>query len=162
MIDPNWNIPWSRRPPTGTHQCVLQQTTGGHNVPRAILNPGSLDHRARTGPVGQWFRPDKWCGQQVDQRSLQDVVRKAKGSTCLQGFLLYYSLRGASCWLRHWNSFNLEGSRMETFSVIPSTKVSDAVVELYNAVFISISSKRIRTNTCCWRTGPCTTSVSAY
>ena len=50
---------------------------------------------------------------------------------------------------------------METFSVILSTKVSDAV-EPYNAVFISMSSKRLRTNTCCWRTGPYTTSVSEH
>ena len=39
---------------------------------------------------------------------------------------------------------------MKTFSVILSTKVSHVVFESFNAVLISMSSKRIWTNTCCW------------
>ena len=91
--------------------------------------------------------------------SVLDVERKTDGFKCFQRFLLYHSLRGGT----GSGMGTLLSSRcakectvrvMKTFSVILSTKVSHAVFESYNAILISMSSKRIWTNTCCWRTGP--------
>merc|ERR1711887_313155 len=101
--------------------------SGGKFVPRAILvdlEPGTMDS-VRSGPFGSVFRPDNFVfGQSgagnnwakghytegaelVD--SVLDVVRKeAEGCDCLQGF-------------------------QHTHSVVPSPKVSDTVVEPYNA-----------------------------
>merc|ERR1719231_1100464 len=93
----------------------------------------------RSGPFGQIFRPDNfvfgqsgagnnWAkGHYTEGAELidavLDVVRKeAEGCDCLQGFNMTHSLGGGT------------GSGMCTFSVFPSPKVSDTVVEPYNCV----------------------------
>lgn len=72
--------------------------------------------------------------------SVLDVVRKeAEGCDCLQGFQMTHSLGGGTG--AGMGTLLISKVReeypdriMETFSVIPSPKVSDTVVEPYNAV----------------------------
>merc|ERR1712147_154574 len=72
--------------------------------------------------------------------SVLDVVRKeAEGCDCLQGFQLCHSLGGGTG--SGMGTLLISKVReeypdriMETFSIIPSPKVSDTVVEPYNAV----------------------------
>ncbi|XP_077503393.1 tubulin beta chain-like [Amblyomma americanum] len=129
----------------------------GKYVPRAILldlEPGTMDS-VRSGPFGQLFRPDNFIfGQSgagnnwakghytegaelVD--SVLDVVRKeAESCDCLQGFQLAHSLGGGTG--SGMDTLLISKIReeypdriMNTFSVMPSPKVSDTVVEPYNA-----------------------------
>jgi len=131
--------------------------SGGKFVPRAILvdlEPGTMDS-VRSGPYGGIFRPDNFVfGQSgagnnwakghytegaelVD--SVLDVVRKeAEGCDCLQGFQLTHSLGGGTG--SGMGTLLISKIReeypdriMNTYSVIPSPKVSDTVVEPYNA-----------------------------
>ena len=133
------------------------EATGGKYVPRAVLvdlAPGTMDS-VRSGPFGQIFRPDNFVfGQSgagnnwakgfytegtelVD--SVMDVVRKeAESCDCLQGFILFHSIGGGTG--SGMGSFILSKLREEypdrmiaTVSVFPSSKVSDTVVEPYNA-----------------------------
>ncbi|CAG2199023.1 TUBB [Mytilus edulis] len=130
---------------------------GGKYVPRAVLvdlEPGTMDS-VRSGPFGQIFRPDNFVfGQSgagnnwakghytegaelVD--SVLDVVRKeAESCDCLQGFQLTHSLGGGTG--SGMGTLLISKIReeypdriMNTFSVVPSPKVSDTVVEPYNA-----------------------------
>uniref|UniRef100_A0AAY4DLJ1 Tubulin beta chain n=1 Tax=Denticeps clupeoides TaxID=299321 RepID=A0AAY4DLJ1_9TELE len=132
-------------------------TYGGKYVPRAVmvdLEPGTMDS-VRSGPFGQIFRPDNFVfGQSgagnnwakghytegaelVD--SVLDVVRKeAESCDCLQGFQLTHSLGGGTG--SGMGTLLISKIReeypdriMNTFSVVPSPKVSDTVVEPYNA-----------------------------
>ncbi|CAF3511262.1 unnamed protein product [Rotaria sordida] len=133
------------------------EAAGGKYVPRAILvdlEPGTMDS-VRSGPFGQLFRPDNFVfGQSgagnnwakghytegaelVD--SVLDVVRKESESCdCLQGFQLTHSLGGGTG--SGMGTLLISKIREEypdrimmTFSVVPSPKVSDTVVEPYNA-----------------------------
>ncbi|XP_023709546.1 tubulin beta chain isoform X2 [Cryptotermes secundus] len=133
------------------------EASSGNYVPRAImvdLEPGTMDS-VRSGPFGQIFNPDNFIfGQSgagnnwakghytegaelVD--SVLDVIRiEADRCDCLQGFQLTHSLGGGT------------GSGMGTlllskiieeypdrmlcsYSIIPTPKVSETVVEPYNA-----------------------------
>ncbi|XP_014484482.1 PREDICTED: tubulin beta chain-like [Dinoponera quadriceps] len=136
---------------------VYYNQAGPKYVPRAILvdlEPGTMDS-VRSGPFGQIFRPDNFVfGQSgagnnwakghytegaelVD--SVLDVVRKeAEGCDCLQGFQLTHSLGGGTG--SGMGTLLITKIReeypdriMSTFSVVPSPKVSDTVVEPYNA-----------------------------
>ena len=133
------------------------EATGGRYVPRAILTdlePGTMDS-VRAGPFGQLFRPDNFVfGQSgagnnwakghytegaelID--SVLDVVRKeAESCDCLQGFQLTHSMGGGTG--AGMGTLLISKIReeypdrvMSTYSVIPSPKVSDTVVEPYNA-----------------------------
>ncbi|KAK3749945.1 hypothetical protein QZH41_013851 [Actinostola sp. cb2023] len=135
----------------------FNEATGGKYVPRAVLvdlEPGTMDS-VRSGPFGQIFRPDNFVfGQSgagnnwakghytegaelVD--SVLDVVRKeAESCDCLQGFQLTHSLGGGTG--SGMGTLMISKIReeypdriMNTFSVVPSPKVSDTVVEPYNA-----------------------------
>merc|ERR1719343_6415 len=110
----------------------------------------------RAGPFGQLFRPDNFVFGQTGAGnnwakghytegaelidSVLDVVRKeAEGCDCLQGFQMCHSLGGGTG--SGMGTLLISKVReeypdriMETFSVIPSPKVSDTVVEPYNAV----------------------------
>lgn len=126
-------------------------------VPRAVLidlEPGTMDS-VRAGPLGRLFRPDNFIfGQSgagnnwakghytegaelID--SVLDVVRKeAESSDCLQGFQFTHSLGGGTG--AGMGTLLISKIREEypdrmmcTFSVVPSPKVSDTVVEPYNA-----------------------------
>ncbi|XP_076151856.1 tubulin beta-2A chain isoform X7 [Alosa pseudoharengus] len=133
------------------------EASGNKFVPRAILvdlEPGTMDS-VRSGPFGQIFRPDNFVfGQSgagnnwakghytegaelVD--SVLDVVRKeSENCDCLQGFQLTHSLGGGTG--SGMGTLLISKIReeypdriMNTFSVMPSPKVSDTVVEPYNA-----------------------------
>ncbi|XP_044522924.1 tubulin beta-6 chain isoform X9 [Gracilinanus agilis] len=126
-------------------------------VPRAILvdlEPGTMDS-VRSGPFGQLFRPDNFIFGQTGAGnnwakghytegaelvdSVLDVVRKeCEHCDCLQGFQLTHSLGGGTG--SGMGTLLISKIReeypdriMNTFSVMPSPKVSDTVVEPYNA-----------------------------
>merc|ERR1711903_253185 len=110
----------------------------------------------RAGPFGQLFRRDNFVFGQTGAGnnwakghytegaelidSVLDVVRKeAEGCDCLQGFQVTHSLGGGTG--SGMGTLLISKVReeypdriMETFSVMPSPKVSDTVVEPYNAV----------------------------
>jgi len=131
---------------------------GGKYVPRAVLvdlEPGTMES-IRSGPLGNLFRPDNFVfGQSgagnnwakghytegaelVD--SILDVVRKeCESCDCLQGFQMCHSLGGGTG--SGLGTLLLSKMREEypdriinTFSIVPSPKVSDTVVEPYNAL----------------------------
>ncbi len=117
------------------------------------LEPGTMDS-VRAGPFGQLFRPDNFVFGQTGAEdncakgyctegaelidSVLDVVRmEAEGCDCLQGFQLCHSLgggTGAGMGILLTSIVRVEypDRIMVTFSVIPSPKVSDTVVEPYN------------------------------
>ncbi|CAK8569095.1 unnamed protein product [Lathyrus sativus] len=133
------------------------EASGGRYVPRAVLmdlEPGTMES-IRSGPFGKIFRPDNFVfGQSgagnnwakghytegaelID--SVLDVVRKeAENCDCLQGFQVCHSLGGGTgsgmgTLLISKIREEYPDRMMLTFSVFPSPKVSDTVVEPYNA-----------------------------
>ncbi|KAF8379498.1 hypothetical protein HHK36_028934 [Tetracentron sinense] len=128
------------------------EASGGRYVPRAVLmdlEPGTMDS-LRTGPYGEIFRPDNFVfGQNgagnnwakghytegaelID--SVLDVVRK-EAENCFQ---ICHSLGGGTgsgmgTLLISKIREEYPDRMMMTFSVFPSPKVSDTVVEPYNA-----------------------------
>jgi len=129
----------------------------GRYVPRAVLvdlEPGTMD-ACRASPYGKIFRPgnfvfgqsgagNNWAkghytegAELID--SVLDVVRKeAEGCDCLQGFQITHSLGGGTG--SGMGTLLISKIREEfpdrimcTYSVFPSPKVSDTVVEPYNA-----------------------------
>uniref|UniRef100_A0A2K5PGC7 Tubulin beta chain n=1 Tax=Cebus imitator TaxID=2715852 RepID=A0A2K5PGC7_CEBIM len=136
---------------------VYYNEATGNYVPRAVLvdlEPGTMDS-VRSGPFGQIFRPDNfvfgqsgagnnWAkGHYTEGAELVDavldVVRKeAESCDCLQGFQLTHSLGGGTgsgmgTLLISKIREEFPDRIMNTFSVVPSPKVSDTVVEPYNA-----------------------------
>ncbi|KNH04975.1 beta-tubulin [Perkinsela sp. CCAP 1560/4] len=128
----------------------------GRYVPRAVLmdlEPGTMDS-VRAGPYGQIFRPDNfvfgqtgagnnWAkGHYTEGAELIDSVldacrREAESCDCLQGFQVSHSLGGGTgsgmgTLLISKLREEYPDRMMLTFSVIPSPKVSDTVVEPYN------------------------------
>ena len=130
---------------------------GGRYVPRAILvdlEPGTRD-TIQSSSIGDMFRPDNfitgstgagnnWAkghytegAEMVD--SVLDVIRKeAENCECMQGFQMTHSLGGGTG--AGMGTLLVARIREEypdrlisTYSVIPSPKVSDTVVEPYNA-----------------------------
>merc|ERR1719240_1955737 len=109
----------------------------------------------RAGPFGQLFRPDNFVFGQTGAGNnwakghytegaelidaVLDVVRKeAESCDCLQGFQLSHSLGGGTG--AGMGTLLISKIREEypdrimlTFSIVPSPKVSDTVVEPYNA-----------------------------
>jgi len=132
------------------------EAQGRRYVPRAVmvdLEPGTLD-QLRSGPFGKMYRPDNFIGGQSGAgnnwakghltegaeliENVLDVVRKeAEGCDCLQGFQVCHSLGGGTG--SGMGTLLIAKIREEypdrmmcTFSVVPSPKVSDTVVEPYN------------------------------
>lgn len=133
------------------------EAAGGRYVPRAILmdlEPGTMD-AVRSGPFGFLFRPDNfvfgqsgagnnWAkghyteGAELIEGVLEVVRKEAEGCDCLQGFQITQSLGGGTgsgmgTLLISKVREEFPDRIMETFSVFPSPKVSDTVVEPYNA-----------------------------
>jgi len=133
------------------------EANGGKYVPRAVLvdlEPGTMD-AIRSSAYGELFRPDSYVYGQVGAGnnwakghytegaelidSVLEVVRKeAEGCDCLQGFQICHSLGGGTG--SGMGTLLLSKVREEfpdrmmcTYSVVPSPKVSDTVVEPYNA-----------------------------
>ncbi|KAF7707414.1 hypothetical protein HF521_018632 [Silurus meridionalis] len=156
-IDPTGSYHGDSDLQLGRIDVYFNEATGGKYVPRAVLvdlEPGTMDS-VRSGPYGQIFRPDNfvfgksgagnnWAkghytegAELVD--SVLDVVRKeAENCDCLQGFQLTHSLGGGTG--SGMGTLLISKIReeypdriMNTFSIVPSPKVSDTVVEPYNA-----------------------------
>merc|ERR550514_2612878 len=118
------------------------------------LEPGTMDS-VRAGPFGQIFRPDNFVFGQTGAGnnwakghytegaelidSVLDVVRKESESCdCLQGFQVCHSIGGGTG--AGMGTLLISKIREEypdrimcTFSVVPSPRVSETVVEPYNA-----------------------------
>ncbi|KAH0569475.1 Beta-tubulin 2 [Spironucleus salmonicida] len=133
------------------------EATGGRYVPRAVLvdlEPGTMDS-VRAGPFGQLFRPDNfvfgqsgagnnWAkghyteGAELVDAVLDTVRKEAEACDCLQGFQLVHSLGGGTgsgmgTLLMAKIREEYPDRMMCPFSIVPSPKVSDTVVEPYNA-----------------------------
>ncbi|CAG9531672.1 unnamed protein product, partial [Cercopithifilaria johnstoni] len=135
----------------------FKEAEGKKYVPRAVLvdlEPGTMDS-VRCSTYGKLFRPDNFVfGQSgagnnwakghytegaelVDE--VLDVVRKeAESSDCLQGFQLTHSLGGGTgsgmgTLLIAKICEEYPDRIMSSFSIFPSPKVSDVIIEPYNA-----------------------------
>lgn len=129
----------------------------GKYVPRAVLvdlEPGVMD-AVRSGTYGNLFRPDNmvfgqsgagnnWAkghyteGAELVDSVLDVVRREAENSDSLQGFQISHSLGGGTgsgmgTLLISKIREEYPDRMMATFSVVPSPKVSDTIVEPYNA-----------------------------
>ncbi|EJD06410.1 tubulin nucleotide-binding domain-like protein [Fomitiporia mediterranea MF3/22] len=127
-------------------------------VPRSVqvdLEAGVLN-RIRSGPLGKLFRPDtfvhgeasagnNWAkgyyteGAEIVDSILDVVRRQAEACDSIQGFQITHSLGGGTG--SGLGTLLLSKIREEypdrilsTFSVLPSPKVSETVVEPYNAM----------------------------
>lgn len=118
------------------------------------LEPGTMD-TVRSSPYGKIFRPDNFAfgqggagnnwakGHYTEGAEIADLVldlirREAEGCDCLQGFQMVHSLGGGTgsgmgCLLLSKMREEYPERIISTFSVLPSPKVSDTVVEPYNA-----------------------------
>ncbi|RMJ26535.1 hypothetical protein PHISP_02582 [Aspergillus sp. HF37] len=126
-------------------------------VPRSVLvdlEPGTID-AVRGGPNGELFRPDNYVsghsgagnnwakghytdGAELVDQAMDVIVHEAERCDSLQGFQITHSLGGGTG--AGMGTLLLSKIREEfpdrmlaTFSVVPSPKVSDTVVEPYNA-----------------------------
>jgi len=133
-----------------------REASSGRYVPRAVLmdlEPGTMDS-IKGGPYGHIFRPDNYVFGQSGAGSnwakghytegaelidfVLDVVRKeAENCDLLQGFQVCHSLGGGTgsgmgTLLINKIKEEYADRMMLTFSVFPSAKVSDTVVEPYN------------------------------
>ncbi|KAJ3211442.1 hypothetical protein HDU67_004530 [Dinochytrium kinnereticum] len=135
----------------------FSEAYGGKYVPRSVLvdlEPGTLDS-IRSGHLGKMFRPDNmvygnsgagnnWAkgfyteGAEIVEPVLDILRREADACDSLQGFQITHSLGGGTG--SGLGSLIVSKIREEypdrmlcTFSVVPSPKVSDTVVEPYNA-----------------------------
>jgi len=129
----------------------------GRYVPRAILTdlePGTMDS-IRSGVYGSLFRPDNfifgqsgagnnWAkghyteGAELVDSIMECVRKEAEGCDMLQGFQATHSMGGGTgsgmgTLLVSKIKEEYPDRIISTYSVIPSPKVSDTVVEPYNA-----------------------------
>jgi len=150
----------------------FNEANGGKYVPRAILvdlEPGTMD-AVKAGPYSQLFRPDNfvfgqsgagnnWAkghyteGAELVDSVLEVVRKESEGCDCLQGFQICHSLGGGTG--SGMGTLLLSKIREEypdrmmcTYSVVPSPKVSDTVVEPYNAT-LSVHQLVENADECC-------------
>jgi len=135
----------------------FSEAANGHYVPRNVavdLESGVIDG-IRSSKMGQIFRPDNfifgaggagnvWAkgyytdGAELVEMVIDQIRKEAENTECLQGFQLSHSLGGGTG--SGLGTLLISKIREEypdrmlcTFSVFPSAKVSDTVVEPYNA-----------------------------
>jgi len=137
---------------------VYYKEAGQHRyIPRAVLvdlEPGTLDV-IKASPIGKMFKPDNFAfgasgagnnwakGHYTEGAELIDEVvdivrREMEGCDCPQGIQLTQSLGGGTgsgmgTLLLMKCRDNYPDRILATYSVYPSPKVSDVVVEPYNA-----------------------------
>jgi len=129
----------------------------GRYVPRAILTdlePGVMD-TIRSGAYGSLFRPDNYIfgqsgagnnwakghyteGAELVDEIMECIRKEAEGCDTLQGFQVTHSMGGGTgsgmgTLLVSKVKEEFPDRIISTYSVIPSPKVSDTVVEAYNA-----------------------------
>ncbi|OSC99897.1 beta-tubulin 2 [Trametes coccinea BRFM310] len=128
-------------------------------VPRSVqidLEEGVCD-RIRSGPLGHLFRPDtfvtgssgagnNWAkgfyteGAELMDNILELVRKQTEATDALQGFQLIHSLGGGtgaglgSLLLSKFREVEYPDRMLSTYSILPSPKVSETVVEPYNAL----------------------------
>ncbi|KAF3809528.1 Tubulin beta-1 chain [Colletotrichum gloeosporioides] len=135
----------------------FSEASNNKYVPRAVLvdlEPATMD-AIRSGPLGNFFRPDNmvhgqsgagnnWAkghyteGAELVDQVLDVVRREAETCDSLQGFQITHSLGGGTgsgmgTLLIAKVREEFPDRMMATFSVLPSPKVSEVVVEPYNA-----------------------------
>jgi len=140
---------------------VYMREAGERYVPRACLvdlEPGTVDV-IKASPVGTLFKPDNfvfgasgagnnWAkghyteGAELIEEALDVVRKEVENCDCPQGFQICHSLGGGTgsgmgtlVLLKLRDAY--PDRILATFSVYPSPKVSDTVVEPYNAVLSS-------------------------
>jgi len=140
---------------------VYMRSAGERYVPRACLvdlEPGTVDV-IKASPVGTLFKPDNfvfgasgagnnWAkghyteGAELIEEALDVVRKEVENCDCPQGFQICHSLGGGTgsgmgtlVLLKLRDAY--PDRVLATFSVYPSPKVSDTVVEPYNAVLSS-------------------------
>ena len=137
----------------------FNQANNNKYVPRAVmvdLEPGTMDSLKANPKCGKLLKPENYVfgqsgagnnwakghyteGAEIVDTVLDCVRKEAEAADCLQGFQLTHSLGGGTG--SGMGTLLISKIREEypdrimmTFSVIPSPKVSDTVVEPYNAV----------------------------
>ncbi|KAA8901642.1 hypothetical protein DIURU_003170 [Diutina rugosa] len=135
----------------------FNEASSGKYVPRAVLvdlEPGTSD-AIKQSKIANLFRPDNfifgqssagnvWAkghyteGAELVDSVLDIVRREAEGCDSLQGFQITHSLGGGTgsgmgTLLISKIREEFPDRMMATFSVVPSPKVSDTVIEPYNA-----------------------------
>jgi len=140
---------------------VYLRQAGERYVPRACLvdlEPGTVDV-IKASPVGTLFKPDNfvfgasgagnnWAkghyteGAELIEEALDVIRKEVENCDCPQGFQICHSLGGGTgsgmgtlLLLKLRDAY--PDRILATFSVYPSPKVSDTVVEPYNAVLSS-------------------------
>ncbi|RUS73182.1 hypothetical protein EGW08_019056 [Elysia chlorotica] len=136
----------------------FDESTAGRFVPRALLvdtEPGPLD-QVKGGPYGHVFSPENfvsgrigcsnnWAkghftdGAELCNNIFEKARRMAESCEFIQGFQMTHALGGGTgsglgCLLLQQLRDEFGDRMLCTFSVIPSPRVSDVVVEPYNAV----------------------------
>jgi len=136
----------------------FNEAMGGRYVPRCVLcdlEPGTLDS-IRGSEYGELFRPDNflfgdsgagnnWAkgfyseGAQLAELVQDALRREIEACDCLQGFQITHSLgggTGSGLGTLLLTKINEEypDRITSTFSVYPSPKVSDTIVEPYNCI----------------------------
>ena len=135
----------------------FQETECMKFVPRACLidlDPGIMD-AIKASSMGSLFKPDNMCfgasgagnnwakghyteGAELIDEAMNIIRKEAEACNCPQGFQLTHSLGGGTgsgmgTLLLARIRDNYPDRIIATFSVYPSPKVSDVVVEPYNA-----------------------------
>ncbi|KAG7251681.1 hypothetical protein CRUP_009480 [Coryphaenoides rupestris] len=135
----------------------FNEAHGGKYVPRALLidlEPGTMDS-VKGSRIGALFRPDNfihgstgagnnWAkghyteGAELVELVMDRVRHESESCDCLQGFQFVHSLGGGTgsgmgTLLINKIREEYPDRIMNTFSIMPSPKVSDTVVEPYNA-----------------------------
>ncbi|KAK8800563.1 hypothetical protein WA158_006881 [Blastocystis sp. Blastoise] len=134
----------------------FSQALNGRYVPRALLvdlEPGTMD-AIRNKPIGKMFKPDNYIysssgagnnwakghyteGAELVETVIDSLRKEAEACEQLQGFQLTHSLGGGTgsgmgTLLLSKIKEEFPDRMVLTFSVFPSPKVSDTVVEPYN------------------------------
>ncbi|TRM65074.1 Tubulin/FtsZ, GTPase domain-containing protein [Schizophyllum amplum] len=142
----------------GVYFSEIESSGPAKFVPRSVqidLEAG-VCNRIKSGPMGALFRPDSYLFGEVGAgnnwakgfytegaeliESIQDVIRKqTEACDALQGFQILHSLGGGSgaglgTLLLSKLREEYPDRMMATFSILPSPKVSETVVEPYNAM----------------------------
>ncbi|RWW78932.1 hypothetical protein BHE74_00012833 [Ensete ventricosum] len=110
------------------------EASGGRYVPRAVLmdlEPGTMD-AVRTGPYGKLFRPDNFVFGQNGAGNNWAKGHYTEGAELIDAVLDVVRKEAENCDLLQGPE-EYPDRMMMTFSVFPSPKVSDTVVEPYNA-----------------------------
>ncbi|KAK7461878.1 Tubulin beta-2 chain [Stygiomarasmius scandens] len=142
----------------GTYFIEVESQGEKRYVPRStqIDLEAGVCNRLRSGPIGGLFRPDtyvtgqpgagnNWAkgfyteGAELVDSLLEVIRQQAEACEVLQGFQLLHSLGGGSgaglgCLLLSKLREEFPDRMLATFSVLPSPKVSETVVEPYNAM----------------------------